>query len=165
MPEGMGAASAALVRRGPAPPVQEINVDMTQVVGKQVITRTTGRDLGTVACLWVDPRSGEVVSLDLDDKKGVGSTRIANIGLNRLTQIGDVVLVHDEQVLYEQPLDGRYGFVLLSGMEVRTRNGEFLGKVRGDACTHAYSTSKGGLRSVGGQHGRAHPAHRRLARS
>ncbi|KAG1680960.1 hypothetical protein FOA52_009919 [Chlamydomonas sp. UWO 241] len=132
MPGGSAAASAALVRRSQPAPVQqqEVFVDMSQVVGKKVITRTTGRDLGTVACLWVDPRAGEVVSLDLDDKKGAGSTRIANIYLSRLTQIGDVVLVHDESVLYDQPLDGRYGFVVLPGMDVRTRSGDFLGKVR-----------------------------------
>lgn len=119
--------SAALVRR-PAPQ-QTIYIDMSQVVGKQVITRTTGRNLGTVSSMWVDPVRYEVVSLDIDDKKGVGSTRVANIPLARLTQIGDVVLVHDETVLYDAPLDGRYGYMLLTGMEVRTRSGEFLGKV------------------------------------
>lgn len=46
------------------------------------------------------------------------------------TQIGDVVLVHDESGLYEQDLDGRLGFVNPVGLDVRTRAGEFLGKVR-----------------------------------
>lgn len=45
-------------------------------------------------------------------------------------QIGDVVLVHDESGLYEQDLDGRLGFVNPVGLDVRTRAGEFLGKVR-----------------------------------
>jgi hypothetical protein len=45
-------------------------------------------------------------------------------------QIGDVVLVHDESGLYEQDLDGRLGFVNPVGLDVRTRTGEFLGKVR-----------------------------------
>lgn len=44
-------------------------------------------------------------------------------------QIGDVVLVHDESGLYEQDLDGRLGFVDPVGLDVRTRAGEFLGKV------------------------------------
>ena len=56
---------------------------------------------------------------------------VTNVALGRLTQIGDVILVQDESVLYDQPLDGRYGFLMLSGMEVRTRSGEFLGKVWG----------------------------------
>ena len=111
----------------------------------QVITRSTGRDLGTVTCMWIDPSRGEVVSLDLEDKKSSGGGGAAgvlssaagsgglvtNVALARLMQIGDVVLVQDETVLYDQPLDGRYGFLVLSGMEVRTRGGEFLGKVRG----------------------------------
>ncbi len=132
-------ATAALVRsRQPQPAgnapravqPQQVNIEMSQVVGKQVITRTTGRNLGVISAMWVDPVQMQVVSLDLDDKKGVGATRISNFPLSRLTQIGDVVLVHDEEVLYDQPLDGRYGFYLLPGMEVRTRSGEFLGKVR-----------------------------------
>lgn len=45
-------------------------------------------------------------------------------------QIGDVVLVHDESGLYEQDLDGRLGFVNPLGLDVRTRTGQFLGKVR-----------------------------------
>jgi hypothetical protein len=45
-------------------------------------------------------------------------------------QIGDVVLVHDESGMYEQDLDGRLGFVNPVGLDVRTRAGEFLGKVR-----------------------------------
>ncbi len=40
-----------------------------------------------------------------------------------------MVLVHDESALYEQDLDGRLGFVNPVGLEVRTRSGEFLGKV------------------------------------
>jgi len=40
-----------------------------------------------------------------------------------------VVLVTDDTALYEPPLDGRFGYYLLTGMEVRTRSGDFLGKV------------------------------------
>ena len=64
---------AALVRRPSlAPVVQPVAIGMTQVVGKQVITRSTGRDLGVISCMWVDPNRGEVVSLDLEDKKSGG---------------------------------------------------------------------------------------------
>ena len=126
--------SAALVRRPSFAPVQQqpVFLDMSQVVGKQVITRTTGRCLGIASYMWVDPSRGEVVSLDLDEKKGPvgGTSRVGNIPLSRLTQIGDVILVNDETVLYEQPLDGRFGFLIMIGMEVRTRSGDFLGKVR-----------------------------------
>ncbi|KAJ9516183.1 hypothetical protein QJQ45_024611 [Haematococcus lacustris] len=111
-------------------PMSPVLVDLSQVVGKQVITRTTGRNLGVVGGLWVDPVRLQVLSVDLDDKKGVGSKQIANFPLARLEQIGDVVLVHDDKVLYEPALDGRFGYYMLPGLEVRTRSGEYLGKVR-----------------------------------
>jgi sporulation protein YlmC with PRC-barrel domain len=79
---------------------------------------------------WVDPRSGRVVSFDLDEKKSLTSTRIANIPLSSLRQIGDVVLVNDDEAASQQPYDDRYGFVALIGMGVRTRSGNLLGKVR-----------------------------------
>ncbi len=41
-----------------------------------------------------------------------------------------MVLVHDEAGLYEQDLDGRLGFINPLGLDVRTRGGEFLGKVK-----------------------------------
>jgi len=55
----------------PAVPTQP-----AQVLGKQVITRTSGRALGTAASAWVDPVRREVVSFDLVEKKTVGSNRV-----------------------------------------------------------------------------------------
>jgi hypothetical protein len=120
----------------PAPP---------QVLNKQVITRTSGRALGSLCACWMDPSRREVVSFDLDDRRAAssgagaaasglsravaGAQRVGNLPLAALRQIGDVVLVHDEQGLYEQDLDGRLGFVSPVGMEVRTAAGDFLGKV------------------------------------
>lgn len=110
----------------------------TQVLNKQVITRTSGRCLGTISGAWLDPAAGTLVSFDLDERKQGGSgalgglstpPRAGNIPLSALRQIGDVVLVHDESGLYEQDLDGRLGFVNPVGLDVRTRAGEFLGKV------------------------------------
>jgi hypothetical protein len=65
----------------------QVFIEMSAVVGKQVITRSTGRCLGVIGNLWVDPVRLLVVSLDLDDKRGVGSTRVANFPLSRLTQV------------------------------------------------------------------------------
>jgi len=125
--------AAALVPVPQQPQVlqpSEVYLDFSLVSGKQVITRTQGRNLGTVSSAWVDPQRYEVVSLDIDDKKTVGSrVGLANVPLSRLTQIGDVVLVTDDTALYEPPMDGRFGYYTLTGMEVRTRSGEFLGKV------------------------------------
>jgi sporulation protein YlmC with PRC-barrel domain len=107
-----------------------VYLQFCQVANKQVITRSKGKNLGTVRNFWVDPRSGRVVSFDLDEKKSLTSTRIANIPLTSLRQIGDVVLVNDDDAASQQPYDDRYGFVALIGMGVRTRSGTYLGKVR-----------------------------------
>ena len=128
-------------------------LDLAQVLGKPVITRTSGRALGTLSACWVDPGRRELVSFDLDDRgraggsggsaagaaaaavarplAGVGgAARVGNLPLAALRQIGDVVLVHDESGLYEPDLDGRLGFVNPLGLEVRTAAGELLGRVR-----------------------------------
>jgi len=118
-----------------------------QVLNKQVITRTSGRALGSLCACWMDPGRRELVSFDVDDRRtggggggaGLplvgGAQRVGNLPLAALRQIGDVVLVHDEQGLYEQDLDGRLGFVNPIGLEVRTAAGEFLGKVRRRRCS------------------------------
>eukprot|EP00879_Flechtneria_rotunda_P012971 GHRR01013544.1.p1 GENE.GHRR01013544.1~~GHRR01013544.1.p1 ORF type:complete len:368 (+),score=104.75 GHRR01013544.1:207-1310(+) len=129
---------APLARQQPAYQPAPVFLDLTQVLNKQVITRTSGRTLGCISGAWLDPGRGTLVSFDLDERKqssGVGlglssPARAGNIPLTALRQIGDVVLVHDESGLYEQDLDGRLGFVNPVGLNVRTRTGEFLGKAR-----------------------------------
>ncbi|KAF6259304.1 hypothetical protein COO60DRAFT_1294920 [Scenedesmus sp. NREL 46B-D3] len=128
----------APMARGNPYPASPVYLELTQVLSKQVVTRTSGRSLGTISGAWLDPARGTLVSFDLDDRRpGSGSglvlsspARAGNIPLSALRQIGDVVLVHDESGLYEQDLDGRLGFVNPVGLGVRTRTGEFLGKVR-----------------------------------
>lgn len=53
----------ALTRRPLLPTQQAVAIEMSQVVGKQVITRTTGRNLGVISAMWVDPVRKELVSL------------------------------------------------------------------------------------------------------
>ncbi|KAG2426750.1 hypothetical protein HXX76_012807 [Chlamydomonas incerta] len=79
---------------------------------------------------WVDPQRLEVVSFEVESKRGVGSSVIGNVPLAMLKQIGDVVLVQDELPPDQVPLDGRYGFIKLLGLEVRSRTGRVLGKIR-----------------------------------
>jgi sporulation protein YlmC with PRC-barrel domain len=126
-----GLAPAPLARRNayaPAPQ-QAVYLQLSQILKLPVITRSAGKSLGTVMNMWVDPARREIVSLDLEDKKSGTAPRIANIPLKSLRQIGDVILVQDETAMYGGDLDSRYGFVYLTGMEVRTRSGKVLGKV------------------------------------
>jgi hypothetical protein len=68
-----------------------------QVLNKQVITRTSGRCLGTISGAWLDPAAGTLVSFDLDERKQGGSgalgglsapPRAGNIPLSALRQVG-----------------------------------------------------------------------------
>jgi hypothetical protein len=68
-----------------------------QVLNKQVITRTSGRCLGTISGAWLDPAGGTLVSFDLDERKQGGSgalgglsspPRAGNIPLSALRQVG-----------------------------------------------------------------------------
>jgi hypothetical protein len=66
-----------------------------QVLNKQVVTRTSGRSLGTISGAWLDPARGTLVSFDLDDRRpGSGSglalsspARAGNIPLSALRQV------------------------------------------------------------------------------
>eukprot|EP00198_Chlamydomonas_reinhardtii_P010291 XP_001699628.1 predicted protein [Chlamydomonas reinhardtii] len=123
----------ALARRPiyqPVQPQQPVFLNLSQVSDKQVITRNTGKNLGTMGEAWVDPQRLEVVSFEVESKRGVGSSVTGNVPLAMLKQIGDVVLVQDELPPDQVPLDARYGFVKLLGLEVRTRMGRVLGKIR-----------------------------------
>ena len=110
-----------------------------------MITRTTGKQLGYVAQLYVDPQRLEVVSMDLKpDWLSIGSGADCSILLSALRQIGDVVLVHDESALEEgAPLASSWGAVKLVGMSVETEDGQLLGKV--SAPSNRASTSSARL--------------------
>lgn len=106
--------------------------------------RTTARQLGLIADMWVDPARNEVVGLSLLDKKGVltPGTRVGNVPLSAMLQIGDVVLVHDEAAV-QSTVDSRFGYTTLIGAEVRTPSGRVIGKVRMAvlAVARAHSTA------------------------
>ncbi len=98
----------------------------SDLIGTQVITRSSGKKLGVVNQMWVDVDQREVVAL------GVRSTLITGeqkyMLLNRVSQIGDVVLVEDEAAI--EPVD-TYGCSTIINSEVVTETGELLGKIRG----------------------------------
>ena len=103
----------------------------SDIVGTQVITRSTGRRLGVVSQLWVDMDRLEVLAVGLQEN--VLSKVIANnekvMLLSDIRQMGDVILVDDDTVL-----DGDISVAPFSSMvnsEVITESGEVLGRVRG----------------------------------
>ncbi len=95
-------------------------------LGTQVITRDTGRKLGVVSQLWVDVDRQEVVALSLRQNLFYGTPQ--PMMLDSIRQIGDVILVDDENVIEDVDVE-RY--TSLINCEVITETGEMLGKVRG----------------------------------
>ena len=92
-----------------------------------MITRTSGLQLGIISHFLVDPRSANVVYLSLR-AKGLGGQDMGMVPLSALTQIGDVVLVHDESAFVDDALRSR-GLVKLVGHSVQSYDGTPLGKV------------------------------------
>ncbi|MDV3347755.1 photosystem reaction center subunit H [Leptolyngbyaceae cyanobacterium CCMR0082] len=108
----------------------------SDMIGTQVITRSTGRRLGVVSQLWVDidrgrGEGGEVVALGLRDnilsKVVSGPEQI--MLLSSIRQIGDVILVDDDSVIEDDISVANYTNLVKS--EVITESGEGLGRVRG----------------------------------
>lgn len=91
-----------------------------------MITRTSGLQLGVISHFLVDPRTVSVVFLHLRAKR-LGGQEVGVVELSALTQIADVVLVHDESAL-EDELRSR-GLVKLVGYSVQAYDGTPLGKV------------------------------------
>ncbi|MGK7922166.1 MAG: PRC-barrel domain-containing protein [Trichodesmium sp.] len=101
----------------------------SELLGTQIITRDKGKRLGVVSQLWIDVDRREVVAI------GVRNNILAVAGipkfmfLKNICEIGDVILVDNEEVLEEDIDTEAYSSLINS--EVLTENGELLGRVRG----------------------------------
>jgi sporulation protein YlmC with PRC-barrel domain len=98
----------------------------SDIIGTQVITRDTGKKLGVINQLWVDIDQQEVVAVGLKNTLFTGEQRY--MYLNNIRQIGDVILVEDEDAI--EDIDALKYSSLIDN-EVITETGELLGKVRG----------------------------------
>ena len=103
----------------------------SELMGTQVITRDTGRRLGVVGEVVVDIDRREVVALGLRDNPltrflpGLPKWMI----LDRIRQVGDVILVDSIDSLSEEFNPDRYSKVI--NCQVITESGEQLGRVLG----------------------------------
>jgi sporulation protein YlmC with PRC-barrel domain len=103
----------------------------SDIVGTQVITRSTGRRLGVVSQLWVDLDRLEVLALGLQENmlsKVIASNEKVML-LSDIRQMGDVLLVDDDTVLDSEISTSPFSSLVNS--EVITESGEVLGRVRG----------------------------------
>ena len=98
---------------------------------KEIITRTSGKKLGYINQVFIDPKRLEVVTLYLRQSvSSLGAVSVEHVSLSSLKQIGDVVLVHDESALWDPPGDETMGYVQMIGSEVQTEDGFSIGKIR-----------------------------------
>lgn len=103
-------------------------VRRSDILNTQVITRDNGKRLGIVSQVWVDIDQREVVALSLRDSLISVSGVPRYMYLDRINQIGDVILVDNEDVI--EDIDTEI-YSNLMNWEVITETGEVLGKVRG----------------------------------
>lgn len=103
----------------------------SELLGTQIITRDTGKRLGVVSQLWVDVDSRDVVALGVRESmiSGVLANTQDIMLLSSVRQIGDVILVDDDDVIEDDFNAEAYSILINS--EVITETGELLGKVRG----------------------------------
>ncbi|KAL6783667.1 hypothetical protein ACKKBF_B05365 [Auxenochlorella protothecoides x Auxenochlorella symbiontica] len=117
----------------------------SQLMDKEVVTRTSGRRLGYVHQLTVDPARLEVAALYLrTSPTGLGAQATDHVLLYSLRQIGDVILVHDESALLDPPADEAAGYCKLVGAELVSESGVKLGKVR----DYAFDPDSGAISSL-----------------
>lgn len=98
----------------------------SDLLGTLVVTRNTGKKLGVISQLWVDIDQQKVVALSLRPNLLYGTPQ--PMLLSSIRQIGDVILVEDEDVIEDIDTEA---YSSLINCEVITETGELLGKVRG----------------------------------
>ncbi|ACK68033.1 PRC-barrel domain protein [Rippkaea orientalis PCC 8801] len=98
-----------------------------EFINTQVITRNTGKKLGVVKDILVDIDQREVVALGLRDNMLSLSGMPQYMYLSSIHQIGDVILVEDEDVIETVDIDA---YTPVINCEVITETGEPLGRVR-----------------------------------
>lgn len=112
------------------------------LLGTQVITRNRGKRLGVVSQLWVDIDRREVVAIGMRDNILAIAGMPKFMYLTNIREIGDVILVDDDNVV-EDDIDVEIYSNLINS-EVITETGELLGRVRG----FKFNTETGQLTSL-----------------
>lgn len=100
----------------------------SDILNTQVITRDSGKRLGVVKELLVDIDRREVVALGLRDNLISIAGMPRYLYLSNIRQMGDVILVDNEDVIDDVDVDA---YSPLVNSEVITETGELLGRVRG----------------------------------
>ena len=114
----------------------------SQLMGKEVVTRTSGVRLGQCSQMWVDAENWTVEALAIRQNALTGG--VDHVKLSALRQVGDVVLVHDESAVERRW--SSYNLSPLIGCDVITEAGAFIGRVR-DCLLYTSPSPRDGLLS------------------
>ena len=97
---------------------------------KLLITRTTGRQFGTVGEAWVEPRRLYVQSFDVIQKKtlSLSSEKRGSVALKYIREVGDVVLIHEDRDLTTSVLEADRRQIILPGVKLIQDNGTVIGR-------------------------------------
>lgn len=133
VPQGLGRAPLARV-----PPARRTaRLRKSDLEDKLLITRNSGRKFGSLGEAWVDPRRLWVALFDVVDSglvPALGSIttgkRRGGVYVKSLREVGDVVLIQNDQDFCPEARVNRQGLTLLSGLKIKMETGELLGKVR-----------------------------------
>jgi len=113
----------------------------SDVLNTLVVTRDTGKRLGVVKELLVDIDRREVVALGMRDNFLAMAGMPRYMLLESISQIGDVILVDNEDVVEDIDIDA---YSTLINCEVITESGEPLGRVR----SFKFNTQNGRVASL-----------------
>lgn len=105
----------------------EQTIRRSDILNTQVITRDNGKRLGIVSQVWVDIDQREVVAFGLRDSLISISSLPRQMYLSSINQIGDVILVDNEDVIEDIDVEALSNLI---NWEVITETGEVLGRVR-----------------------------------
>ena len=105
---------------------QQFTLTRSQLMGKEVVTRTSGVRLGQCSQMWVDFETWTVEALAIRQNALTGG--VDHVKLSALRQVGDVVLVHDENAVERRW--SSYNLSPVIGVDVITEVGAFIGRVR-----------------------------------
>lgn len=92
----------------------------SDILNTQVITRDNGKRLGIISQVWVDVDQREVVALSLRDSLISISGVPRYMYLNSINQIGDVILVDNEDVIEDIEVES-YSNIVETGSYYRNR--------------------------------------------
>ncbi|KAH9308786.1 hypothetical protein KI387_036697, partial [Taxus chinensis] len=98
----------------------------SSVIAKQVISKTSALSMGFVSQLWVDTSSWIVQMVEI--RPSMFSGEVDRFFLKDLCQVGDVILIEDENVLDNELT--MTGLDTLVGYDIITEDRFSLGKVR-----------------------------------